>query len=61
MEDFIDFMVTSLFIILLMLTLCIPINIYLDYKVKERALDIYENTGILINIDMEDIIQEGEK
>lgn len=47
-------------LILLILVSSIPVTIYVDYKIRSRAMDIYENQGVEININDLDKIMKGE-
>jgi len=52
-EELVVFLLLSIGLILV---LSLPISIFCDFYTKNRALDIYEETGVMITIDSKDIV-----
>ena len=62
LSDFIDdnyerFMITLVALIIFLLIASLPLMIFCDLYTKNRALDIYEETGVMITIDSKDLIE----
>lgn len=50
-DNFIEISVCMILFVLCCAFVCLPLSIILDYKIKSRALDIYEKEGIEIHIE----------
>lgn len=60
--DFIDLyferiIITVVTLIIFLLIACLPLLIIADLHIKNRALDIYEETGVMITIDSKDLTE----